>query len=303
MTLEQELDAAVRRVGLSPRQRQAVLRRLGWDGRPPATLAAAGAELGYTSERVRQLEERTREQLAGRPLPAVAAAAAVIGDAAPAPRSRVARLLAERGVSGAPFDVGGVLTAADIGGVALDVVVDASIVLRREDAVVRPLVGRVARTLARRHGATTTAEIATLLGLRRARTRMLLDGVKGIAWLGDGWLTVDPPRGAVVSAMRKLLAFAPKASPDDVARAIGGPLPAPVVAQLLTLIAAGAQPTLSPTERLVADALRAEGDAASVRRIARRAAAAGVAPPTAAVCLSRSPLFRHVERGRWALAV
>src|SRR5207245_9123879 len=55
MTLERELNDVLAAARLDPKQRRAVARRLGWDGRAPTTLAAAGAGEGYTRERVRQL--------------------------------------------------------------------------------------------------------------------------------------------------------------------------------------------------------------------------------------------------------
>src|SRR3954451_14767084 len=101
MTLEQELAHLLRGVGLASRQRRAVARRLGWDGGAPGTLADAGKTVGYTRERVRNLELRVVERLTrSRPsLPVTQAALAVLGEAAPAPRDEVAALLAAQGLS------------------------------------------------------------------------------------------------------------------------------------------------------------------------------------------------------------
>jgi Sigma-70, region 4 len=114
MTLEGELNDVLRAARLDEKQRRAVSRRLGWDGRPPTTLAAAGAGEGYTRERVRQLEQRVLEHMERtRPaLPLAAAALAAIHTHAPASRGELTRTLMEARLTERPFDPLGVLRAA-----------------------------------------------------------------------------------------------------------------------------------------------------------------------------------------------
>src|SRR5579859_448530 len=105
MTLERELNDVLQAARLDARQRRAVARRLGWDGRPPTTLAAAGVGEGYTRERVRQLEQRLRDHLdrARPPLPLAAAALAAIHARAPACRAELSRELVEAHLAERPF--------------------------------------------------------------------------------------------------------------------------------------------------------------------------------------------------------
>jgi hypothetical protein len=146
----------------------------------------------------------------------------------------------------------------------------------------------VARRLAQHRGATSVAEIAGLVGLRQARVRLLLDG--RVLWLDADWLTVEPLTGPFVASVRKLLAL-------DGGAAIPSNLPPHVLGALIRLL----EPApLSPTEQALVEIVREGGRIAHIRR---KAAEHGIRPASAAVCLSRSPLFRNVERGRWALAL
>src|SRR3954453_1334530 len=99
--IEEELLGVVRHAAFSARQSDGVCRRLGWDGRPPATLAVAAAEGGYTRERVRQLERRLETYLARNPpsMPATISAVLVIARDTPATGTRIARTLVEQGLT------------------------------------------------------------------------------------------------------------------------------------------------------------------------------------------------------------
>jgi hypothetical protein len=119
--LEDELAEVLDALKLRGRQARAVAARLGWNGEPPRTLAAAAAPEGYSRERVRQLEARVRRQTpgpagAGR-FTATKAALRLIEDATPIAPPDAARYLWAAGVSRRPFDVAGLLSAANILGV------------------------------------------------------------------------------------------------------------------------------------------------------------------------------------------
>jgi hypothetical protein len=115
-TLEVELAGILHAANLHGRQARAVAARLGWDGEGGCTLALAAEPEGYSRERVRQLEERVRSSV-GRSRPRAAAietALRLIEAAAPVAPHDAAILLAESGVSRCPFQIGGLLSAADI---------------------------------------------------------------------------------------------------------------------------------------------------------------------------------------------
>lgn len=300
MTLEQELGGLLQAVGLRARQRQAVARRLGWDGGAPSTLLAAAETVGYTRERVRQLEERVEHAVpALRPsLPLTQAAVHIVGGMAPAPRDEVGRALAEAGLSAKPFDPEGVLAAARLAGLDVDLVAHARSVLRRSDVVLEPVVVQVAKSVVARDGAATAETVADTTGIPRRRVRRLLRLAHDVAWLacGGDWFTVLPIGGP----LRKLVRAFPDADAASIHRALGATVPVEVVACL----AAAAEPVeLSETEELLLETLRREGGEVRVAHAIEHAERAGIRSRTAAVCLSRSPLFRQAGRGRWALAV
>jgi hypothetical protein len=118
--LEVELADILHSAGLRGRQARAVAARLGWDGEGGCTLALAAKPEGYSRERVRQLEERLRENV-GRSRPhavAIEAAVRLIEDAAPLTLRQASTLLAEMGISRCPFQIEGLVSAADIADVA-----------------------------------------------------------------------------------------------------------------------------------------------------------------------------------------
>jgi hypothetical protein len=151
-TLESELADVLRASRLGPKQARAVSRRLGWDGRPPATLASAGAGEGYTRERVRQLEQRARRHAAGLRLPTAQAALELVAAAAPAPRAEVARELERAGIAAHPFDPAGILVAAEVTGFPAGVVIRDGLVLGERHADVAGAALATARKLVVRHG-------------------------------------------------------------------------------------------------------------------------------------------------------
>jgi hypothetical protein len=114
--LEVELAGILHSANLHGRQARAVAARLGWDGEGGCTLALAAEPEGYSRERVRQLEERVRASVErSRPRPAaIEAAVRLLEDAAPVAPDDASVLLAETGISRCPFQIGGLLSAADI---------------------------------------------------------------------------------------------------------------------------------------------------------------------------------------------
>lgn len=118
-TLEDELAEILGALRLRGRQARAVAARLGWNGEAPRTLAAAAAPEGYSRERVRQLEERVRRQgpVGGHRFTATKAALRLIEDATPIAARDAAQRLSAAGVSRRPFNVAGLLSAAEILGV------------------------------------------------------------------------------------------------------------------------------------------------------------------------------------------
>jgi hypothetical protein len=135
-TLEEELTGLLRAAKLRDRQVRAVAARLGWDGKGACTLAVAAATEGYSRERVRQLEERVRAEAPGidAPLTSTTSALRLLEELAPIPSQEVAAQLLFAGVSRRPFDVAGLLSAAEILGIDHGVVSDGPMLRLREEA-------------------------------------------------------------------------------------------------------------------------------------------------------------------------
>jgi hypothetical protein len=134
--LEEELAGLLRSVKLKERQARAVAARLGWDGKGACTLAVAAAAEGYSRERVRQLEERVRTHVrdAKAPCTSTKTALRLVEELAPIASHEIGFHLALAGVSRRPFDVTGVLSAAQILGIDHRVVDDDGILRFEEEA-------------------------------------------------------------------------------------------------------------------------------------------------------------------------
>ena len=115
-TLEDELEGLLHAAKLKDRQARAVAARLGWDGRGVCTLAVAAAAEGYSRERVRQLEERVRTHArdAKAPCSSTRTALRLVEELAPIAVDEIGFYLARAGVSRRPFDVSGLLSAAEV---------------------------------------------------------------------------------------------------------------------------------------------------------------------------------------------
>jgi hypothetical protein len=84
----------------------ALLARLGWAGEPAITLEQAGARLGVTRERLRQIQKKVLDQIDGDDefyLPKLDEALILLESAAPLTVREGGRLLRKKGVSNGPF--------------------------------------------------------------------------------------------------------------------------------------------------------------------------------------------------------
>ncbi len=325
-TLEQELLTLLHDLRCSPRQARALSIRLGWDGAGGATLAEAADAEGYSRERVRQLEERVRVRMAAAPppLPSTRRAVDLIAALAPAPREAIAERLVAVGIAERPFEPEGVLRAAELAGLAVPVVVDGAYVLAADDVgLVAAARGFVAR-LARRSGPVRVRAVAARLGADLDAVRLILDVQADTRWLDPDreWLALPHARSRPGRAIEKMLAVAgplPLAELDDGLRRSVQPLFLPrdllrawcrvlpwleldpetdVVRPRLPL---DPRRVLTPLERALVAIVR-EQPHLRASQVGRVAGEAGLNPTSAMIYLSRSPLFRTVARGRYALA-
>lgn len=224
--LENALAAHVAGAGrtrLDPERLAAVLARMGLLGRPPLTLADAGRMAGLTGERVRQLESRLRKQYAAAPtarLPELDAALSAVAGAAPVPAAAVGRLLAERGLSAAPFCAESLILAAELLGRELPFVVSGTgadaVVLPRTAAAAAAHAGVIesrARRQAERTGAFTMAALEKELSeerinVSRRQVKLVVDSCQGVEACGQQWLAFRDarPAGSFVRVSLRMLA-------------------------------------------------------------------------------------------------
>ena len=328
-TLEQELAGVLVSASLDGRQARVVARRLGWDGHGLTTLAAAGGAEGYTRERVRQLEDRLKRHLAGSStsMPLTEAALNLVRAAAPAPRTDVARALMERGISARPFDPAGVLTAAELGGLRVDVLPLDGLVVRKDGAAVPERAISLARALVARNGATSVSELTKRLessGLSAAGLRRLLEHRGDVTWLDQRqeWLVVPAKSSRAGTGLRKMLSIARSLSLADVdegLRRSARPVALPrailrAMCETFDWIAVDRRSdaitatvpldparTLSPLERELVRIFRTDGPVLAFARAVQLAAEAGINPTSAGLYLTRTPVLQTVARGRYAV--
>jgi hypothetical protein len=327
-TLEHELAQVIADARLVGRQGRAVSRRVGFDGHGPTTLAAAGGAEGYTRERVRQLERRLHDHLAqGVDLPHTEAALRIVESAAPAPRVDIAEAIAAAGIAERPFDPAGVITAAELAGIAVAVRELDGLVVRKDSAHVPERAVALARGLVARHGATSiTALVRKLEGsaLSAEAIRRLLEHQGDVTWLDEDreWLVMPVRAGRAPTGLRKMLSIARSltlADVDEGLRRSARPvtLPRGILRALCTSfdwialdrrsdIVTSTVPldparTLSPLERELVRIFRTDGPELAFGRAVQLAADAGINPTSAGLYLGRTPVLRTVSRGRYAV--
>jgi hypothetical protein len=324
--LEDELTDVLRSARLDAKQRRAVARRLGWDGRGPTTLSRAGATEGYTRERVRQLEQRVIQHVERTEprLELTEAALDAVHAAAPAWRGQLARMLSRSGIAAEPFDPLGVVRAAELCRIRVDLIEQGGLVLQNQQACLAEEAIRLVHSLVVRDGATTVGAVAERLAARTVRVRELLEFRDDIMWLDEqhDWLVVSAARTRTATAMRKMLSLAPTLTLAEVTggldrQRLDVKLPLAVLrslcaaydwlslardADVVSLVTPlDHERTLSPLECVLVGIFQAEGPVLGFTRAVRLAEAAGMNPASAGVYLSRSPVFETVSRGRYAI--
>ena len=323
-----ELHAVLLNAGLSERQSHALALRLGFDGAGTRTLAEAGDAVGYTRERVRQLEQRVREHACRMPppLPVTTCAVEMLARSTPASKESAAHVLAANGLVSPRFDLAGILATADLFGIEHDLELLGAAVLRGRDAELVPHALADARRLQRRDGVASLARVLRELhdAESRERLRRLLDLQQDVVWLDDAcsWFVVRGVRSRVASILRKMMtvtdtltlgevdhgmrrAFRPVNVPSNVVAPLCERHPWLVVdrrRQIVTRkVTFDARRELTPVERGLADLFSRQGPVLSFAEAVELGSRAGLNRPTIGVYLTRSPIFERVHRGRYVL--
>jgi hypothetical protein len=206
--------------GLDGPSLDALLARLGLDGRPPRPLTVAVDGSNLSSERLRQLAARLQARRPSHPvhLPALDRALELLENAAPCPADYGAALLPERGVATASFHPESVLKAAELCGrepsyqleptrAGARIVTDPMPCCSGE--FVRLVSKRVARFGAVSLAAIVGVAAARGLDVSESRARNILDDHAEAHFLDDDWFWLPKRRrNRVATLTGRILAVA-----------------------------------------------------------------------------------------------
>jgi len=327
-TLENELADLLRSAKLEGRQARAVAARLGWDGGGARTLAAAAAPEGYSRERVRQLEERVRAHVRRSPprTSVTETALRLIEDAAPLASRDAAARLATAGVSQRPFDVEGVLSAAELLGLVHCVETGEGVILRPDQAQLRAKAALLARRLVVRNGAGNINALGLDLGGGTTATdvRLFLELCGDVTWLDDHrtWFTIPDAVGRAIRTLRKMLSIAPSLTVSDIDNGLRRSLRPVVLPQEIVRLLCESQRwlrvdreedtvttttpldqarVLSPIERKLVAMFRRAGPTLTFSRALALAERDDISLGSLRFYLSRTPLLHSRARGHYTL--
>jgi hypothetical protein len=311
--------------GFQPRQVSALSARLGLAGQGSLTLAEAGQTVGYTRERVRQLEDRLRLSAADEPLfPAATKAVRLADRTAPALASQVAAKLAQAGLLPRGFKVSGLLRIADVLGIEHDLGEYGAALVRRGDSETVQKVVMTGRRLVRADGVGTVGKMTQLLQLETASVRRLLALHADVVWLDRSrdLFFVRGTRSKAEGAVRKMLSISRTLSivelQDGLRRAPARiDIPLHVLANLcaafpwlvadparrsVTLkVALDPNSTHSPIELKILRIFTEYGPRLEAAEVAAHGERLGLGRMTIRAYLTQMPSLERLARGRYAL--
>jgi len=220
-TLEAALSGFVEHTTrLRGRKLQALVRRLGCGGEPPATLEEAASRIGVTRERLRQIQKRLTDRLPHHPIfmPQLDAAIAVVREAAPVTVDRASELLRNKRVTAKPFHPKSLLAAAELCRRPRPFEIDSSsgvprVVLEHRKDLER-ICFSVACKQAGASGATNIQEVLaevmtkTPSNLEEKDLRRFLQDCSGLEFLSGDWFWHKdgvPDRNRLRNVTRKML--------------------------------------------------------------------------------------------------
>lgn len=203
---------------------EAVLGRLGLDGRPPRSLSSSVNGSGITPERIRQLQIRTLGRRPAHPvyMPVLDRALAHLAELAPCTVEDAAVSLRASGLSEIDFHPASVLAAAQLCGATAGFVLhpapQGELVVEQPTSARMPAIVSLATERARRFGAASVSALASDLPADEAR--MLVTALVGARFLDHDWFWLPHlGRPRLVSLTLRMLAVC---TPLDVAVAHAG---------------------------------------------------------------------------------
>jgi hypothetical protein len=336
LTLEEEL-AGLLAHERNPRNREVVLKYLGWDGGGTRTLEVVGSEHKLTRERVRQICDRHLEYLKARRafLPVLDRTLKFIGESLPATVDELEAKLAIAGLAETPFKLEGVQRAAEVLGrtcpFVLEVANQKSYALTQASAGLAANILQVARKSISHWGVTTiedvTAQVRQTKGasLDVGFAAKVLRTQDDFEWLDEAsgwfWLT-SVGRNSLLTQIDKVLSVAARipvselrvgvsrnhrregfAPPQRVLLALCRRLPGCRVEENIVV----ADPprdwaeTLADTERTLAGVLVEHGPVLERQHLEDLCMARGMKRDTFYIHLTYSPLIERFAQGVYGL--
>jgi hypothetical protein len=311
--------------GFQARQLSALSARLGLTGQGSLTLAAAGQTVGYTRERVRQLEDRLRAYTAGQPRRAATSEAVrLAGRIAPALSGQVTAKLAEGGLLPRGFKVSGLLRIADVLGIEHDLCEHGAALVGHGDRRNTRSAVAIARRLVRADGLATVGRVAQLLQLDTVFVRRLLSLHPDVVWLDPRreWFFVRGTRSKAEPAIRKMLSISGTLSvadlqdglrraparidvPHDVLANLCGLFPwlvaDPVRGSVTPKVVLDPDSTHSPIELAILRVFTEYGPRLEARDVVAHGQQLGLGAMTIRAYLTRMPSLERLAHGRYAL--
>lgn len=197
----------------------ALIRRFGWDGKPPETLEQVGKRLGVTRERIRQIEAKIVRRMPDTPmyLPQLQKAIEALESASPISIRDASDLLKRRGICERPFHPESVISAAEDcnlpTSLRIQTVRGKKLVTSKSDLGVA---GRLATIARKQCGASGATDIPEVLEQARSenltfddeRAERLIRNLPDISWLEDDWFwtsSIPSERNRLRNVARKML--------------------------------------------------------------------------------------------------
>jgi len=230
LTLESELWDVTGELG-DERDRQMIVRRLGWDGRQPRTLESVGQRYGITRERVRQICTRIEEvQKPQAFLPVLDRIIEITTAAAPAMAHEFEKELVRRGLTRTTFCLDTLLEIAHGFSrkqrFAIETLLGHRVIVPSARSGLLEQIHDAVTAAGRHWGVSNVEDLAASTDTTTALVRQLLPFLPGFKWLdqGSGWFWIaDLPRNSLLTPIRKILAVSPSIDVGELRAGVARP--------------------------------------------------------------------------------
>lgn len=327
--LEAELWDVTGELG-DERDRQIIVRRFGWDGRPPRTLESVGQRYGITRERVRQICTRSERVQKSRPfLPVLDRVLKIAAAAAPTLANELEKELVRRGLTRATFHLDTLVEVAHGFGrktnFSIETLRGRHVVVPSTRSHLLEQIHETATAAVRHWGVANVEDLAAATNTSSAVIRELLPFAPTFKWLDElsGWFWIaDVPRNSLLTPIRKILAVSPVIDVGELRAGVGRPHrrkgfapPRRVLLEICrqlawcrvdgNMVAAtesqNPDQVLSDSEKIIFKVLKAEGPVLQRSEFERLCLAAGINRHSFWIFLGYCPIITRYAPGVYGL--